>query len=461
MSTSATTTDGVLAGAFDPAAVERFRYLGYSFDRATGVLSCEYALDELAFTELITFGPPAADVDEATFERALWLVYLLAGISYYKAAAPPVIDVEVQGLTPAERALLEAFYLDGLGEYAFRNDLDLSGLSIVAADRAPEPRTAPTRPHRALIPFGGGLDSIVTVEGVRDAVPDSALFVVSQGVRFDAIETAAAVTGLPVVRAERRLDDKVLRSRELGFRNGHVPVTGIISAIAVAAAVRDGRDAVVMSNEWSASSGNTVKDGRSVNHQWSKSLAFEDLFRAALDEALPTPFDYFSWLRPFSELWVADRFAGLGGYHRAFRSCNRAFHIDRTQRLDHWCGRCDKCCFIDLILAPFLDRSELVAVFDGREPLTDRSLIDSFRALLDLSGEIKPFECVGDVDECRVAVLLAAARDDRAEDALLQELADEVRPVVGGDGRAPGETLLRPLGAHRIPERYAPDDLLG
>jgi len=253
----------------------------------------------------------------------------------------------------------------------------------------------------------------------------------------------------------------VLRSRELGFRNGHVPVTGIISAIAVAAAVRDGRDAVVMSNEWSASSGNTVKDGRSVNHQWSKSLAFEDLFRAALDEALPTPFDYFSWLRPFSELWVADRFAGLGGYHRAFRSCNRAFHIDRTQRLDHWCGRCDKCCFIDLILAPFLDRAELVAVFDGREPLTDRSLIDSFRALLDLSGEIKPFECVGDVDECRVAVLLAAARDDRADDALLQELADEVRPVVGGDGRAPAETLLRPLGAHRIPERYAPDDLLG
>ena len=41
------------------------------------------------------------------------------------------------------------------------------------------------------------------------------------------------------------------------------------------AAVLDGRDAVVMSNEWSSSVGNLDVGGRIVNHQWSKSLAFE------------------------------------------------------------------------------------------------------------------------------------------------------------------------------------------
>ena len=61
------------------------------------------------------------------------------------------------------------------------------------------------------------------------------------------------MTGLPVVRAERAIDEQVLRSAELGFLNGHVPVTGIISAIGVLAAVLDGRDALVMSNEWSSS----------------------------------------------------------------------------------------------------------------------------------------------------------------------------------------------------------------
>ena len=43
------------------------------------------------------------------------------------------------------------------------------------------------------------------------------------------------------------------RSAELGFLNGHVPVTAIVTAAAIVAAVLDRRDAVVLANEWSAS----------------------------------------------------------------------------------------------------------------------------------------------------------------------------------------------------------------
>ena len=119
------------------------------------------------------------------------------------------------------------------------------------------------------------------------------------------------------------------------------------------AAVLDGRGAVVMSNEWSASQGNVDVDGRVVNHQYSKSHEFEAAFRAALADNFEAGPDYFSLLRPLSELRIAQLFVDMPQYHRVFRSCNRAFHIDRAQRLDHWCGVCDKCCFIDLILAPF------------------------------------------------------------------------------------------------------------
>lgn len=450
--------------SFDPAAVKRFRYDGYELDAAGGVLRCRYLLDDLAFTEEVGFGPVAPGVDPVALDAAARLVHLLAGVSYYKAAAPPRIEVDAPGLTPATRRLLTAFFLDGLGEYAYRNGLDLSGLEIVADDAppsAPAPRDAPRRP---LIPFGGGVDSIVTVEGVRDRAPDAALFVVSRGGdRFDAIEEAAAVTGLPVVRAERTIDAQLLR-KDTGFRNGHVPVTGILSAIAVLCAVADRRDAVVMSNEWSASSGNVERDGRVVNHQWSKSLAFEDLFRAALAEMLPSPPEYYSWLRPFSELWVAERFSALDRYHHAFRSCNRSFHLDRALRLDHWCGRCDKCCFIDLILAPYLSPAELGRIFDGAEPLRNPELVEQFRTLVGTSGDIKPFECVGDVDECRVAALVAADRDDRADastDAVLAGLAAELRPLVGDDVERFATRLRRPLGPHRIPDAHAPSVLLG
>ena len=84
------------------------------------------------------------------------------------------------------------------------------------------------------------------------------------------------------MRAEREIDPQLLRSRELGFLNGHVPVTGIISAIAVLAATLDGRDAVVIANEWSASIPTLEVDGVPVNHQYSKSGTFEAAFRGVL-----------------------------------------------------------------------------------------------------------------------------------------------------------------------------------
>ena len=69
--------------------------------------------------------------------RAFRLIHLLAGVSYFKAASPPVIELGDHALTAAERRLLQAFYLDGLGEFAYRNDLDLRGVRIEAADERP------------------------------------------------------------------------------------------------------------------------------------------------------------------------------------------------------------------------------------------------------------------------------------------------------------------------------------
>ena len=127
--------------------------------------------------------------------------------------------------------------------------------------------------------------------------------------------------------------------------------------------------------------------------------------------------------------------------------------IDPAKRLDHWCGVCDKCVFIDLVLAPFLEPERLRAVFAGKEPLDDPALTERFRGLLGDDLVTKPFECVGEVTECRAAVQQAAARPDRASNAVLQEL---VREVVPQDV----STFLRPMGPHAIPAAHAADDLL-
>ncbi len=447
-----------------------FCYQGFDLDRAGTRLSCHYALGGRRFVERFELDvPPAARagvVVTGDVVAAARLVHLLAGVSYYKTSAPPVVDLG-EASSEAERSFLHRFYLEGLGEFAYRNDLDLSGLEIRSApgDR-PGDRPAreegdgttrcSRRPPRPLVPFGGGIDSIVTAEEVRRLASDTALLVVAHGGRrFAAIEEPAAETGLPVVRVDRHLDPQVLRSRELGFLNGHVPVTGIYSAVATWAAAAAGRNQVIMSNEWSASAGNLVASGRAVNHQYSKSLDFEERFRARLAETVGSV-EYFSYLRARSELWVAQRFARLPAYHSLFRSCNRAFHVDPGARLVEWCGKCDKCCFIDLVLAPFVPAQRLAAIFGGAEPLDDPGLFERFRTLIATSEATKPWECVGEPGECRAAAVLAAARPDRAGSPSLARLAAESAPLLDHDPRS----YLEPMGADHVPDVLQAQDLL-
>ena len=183
-----------------------FRYRDYAADADRGVLTCCYELNGREFTERVTL-PPGEQWHTEEARAAARLVFLLSGVSYYKTAAPPVIDLGETALTQAEEAFLRQFYLQGLAEFAYRNHLDLGSLKI-EAKRAPDQPSAapePTGPRRALVPFGGGIDSIVTVEQVRQRA-DVALFVVSRpGDRFDAIEQPAAPrTSLPPRPRRRR-----------------------------------------------------------------------------------------------------------------------------------------------------------------------------------------------------------------------------------------------------------------
>src|ERR1700730_14651598 len=145
--------------------------------------------------------------------------------------------------------------------------------------------------------------------------------------------------------------------------------------------------------------------------------------------------------------------AGLQAYQGSFRSCNKAFYTDPARRLDHWCGQCDKCCFIDLILAPFMPAEALRRIFARTgEPLDNPELAGKFRALLGAGA--KPFECVGEVNECRAAVLLAAARDDRAASRLLQELAAEGAGWPDAPSGTDAVAMLQPVGDNFIPAGY-------
>lgn len=151
-----------------------------------------------------------------------------------------------------------------------------------------------------------------------------------------------------------------------------------------------------------------------INHQYSKSIAFENDFRDYVKRYISADIQYFSFLRPLSELQIAQQFALCVPYFNHFKSCNAG------SKTDVWCGSCPKCLFTWIILSPFISLKNLTDIF-GKNMWKDKSLKP---VLLQLAGltDIKPFECVGTVDEVRACLNYALDDLEDVTDTLLEGL---------------------------------------
>jgi hypothetical protein len=433
----------------DPRAAQAFRFVRR--DYANGVASLVYAFDdgpELVESVVFLDAPALPPERTAAFEAALDLLHLIAGISYYKAGMPPQIRVESMALDVATAAFLDELYRHGLGEFAYQNKLDLRGrirFPATAAAATAAPRLS--LPRRTLVPIGGGKDSLVSVGLLAAANEDATAVWVGNS---PLIAACAARTGLPLLNLRRGLSPLLFEYNKAGAYNGHVPVTAINSAIIAVAAILYGYDAIAFSNERSASSATLEYDGQPVNHQWSKGWAFEQAFGDLLHARVAADLDYFSLLRPLSELAVAARFTRSMRYDDVFSSCNRNFRILGPQPIDRWCGQCPKCHFVFLALAPFMPKPRLLSIF-GRNLLDDASLAAGFDALLEYQ-EHKPFECVGEGIESRASLAALAERAEWREDALVARFAEEILPQLDR-ADLDLDALLKPEGEHRIPAR--------
>ncbi|HUA03456.1 MAG TPA: hypothetical protein VMB27_06095 [Solirubrobacteraceae bacterium] len=445
---------------FDPSAIETFRFVGRDLDE-DGLVTLRYALDDVyEFEERFSI-PVPGPLSTAGRERVDGLVALLhwvAGVSYYKAAAPPNVACETGDPPSATSELLAALYSEGLGEFAFVNGLP--GLPRPEFPRSPGSfapsggAPARDRPRRVLVPVGGGKDSAVAIEIVRAAGLELELFSVGNA---DAIEGTVAAAGLPRLLASRSIDPRLIELNRAGALNGHVPITAIVSCAALLAAALNGFDTVALANERSASAGNTMLDDVEVNHQFSKSRRVERLLSAAVAELAPGV-QIFSVLRPASELSIARAFARLEQYHSVFTSCNRIFKLDPALRLTSWCCDCDKCRFVFLILAPFMEPDAIGRIF-GRALLDDERQYAGF-ALLAATGGHKPFECVGETTEVLAAIRLLAGDQRWRDQPVVQRLASEVLPRFPADAADP-EPVFALNGDHQVPpELFAQVDAL-
>jgi len=436
---------------FNPTDYREFIYRSHYISPDCTRFAARYALSgpggTVEFTEVMTL-PPGVLTDRA---RALArLLFLACGISYYKSACPQRIRVQ-GGLSDGEHRFLAALIENGLAEFAYRNGfLQALRPSIDGSRRA---RVAPVRnprddDGRPLVPVGGGKDSVVTLESLRKTGIEPLAFSVNWSGRISAcIDTG----GYRSVHATRRLDRVLDDINAGGAYDGHAPVTSITSLVALLVAESMALGPVVMSNERSADDGNLLWNDKIVNHQWSKSMEFETILRSYLLSLGMSPARYFSLLRPLSEVAIAQRFARCPAYFRAFRSCNWQAERDTGTSHLRWCCECAKCHFVFLALAPFLDPPVLEEIF-GCNLLDAAGRKEIYEQLLGLSSH-KPFECVGRIDEARLAARLAGSRRVWRSARLLSKLLAATQGDASNLADAEA-TVLGVQGEHNVPARY-------
>jgi hypothetical protein len=247
--------------------------------------------------------------------------------------------------------------------------------------------------ERTMIPVGGGKDSVVTLEMLRNEMPVIPLIVNPRGATVECVK-AAGYTMDDVAVVNRTLDPTMLQLNKEGYLNGHTPFSALLAFVSLLLGFGTRSRYIALSNESSANE--STVPGTDINHQYSKSIEFERDFREYVALHLNENIQYFSFLRPLNEMQIASFFSRCTAYHGVFKSCNAG------SKTDSWCGKCPKCLFTWIILSPFIPRKHLTEIF-GKDMMADPELKPIFEELNGTSA-VKPFECVGTVEEVRACV---------------------------------------------------------
>ena len=335
-------------------------------------------------------------------------------ISYWKAFCSPRVVIKPYALKKEQIDFYKKLYYNGLGEFFYVNGINVSQEEFLNIENYSNNYTIAQSfevEDKYIVPIGGGKDSVVTMDLLLSANRDVVPFIINpRGATVDCC-SIAGFSQERTLTCKRVIDAHLLELNAQGCLNGHTPFSAMLAFTTLLISALTKRKYIALSNEDSASE-STVK-GSEVNHQYSKSLEFENDFRAYVAKFVSEDFYYFSFLRPLSELHIAKLFSKLS-YQSVFKSCNAG------SKQNIWCGKCPKCLFAFIILSPFVSKEELIAIF-SKNLFEDKDLEEYF---LQLCGErqTKPFECVGTVSEVRAALALCLRnrREDYENDYLMK-----------------------------------------
>ena len=339
------------------------------------------------------------DITTNEISYIVFNIGMIEAISYYKAVCAENFIIECGKIDEfQEKWFRKIFYL-GLGEFRYINNIKISEdkfISFKSLGEKIDVNENTSILDGNIIPIGGGKDSNVTLDLLENYIEKNLCFCIgSKKVSIDCAK-AAGYEDNQIIEVKRVIDKNLLELNKEGFLNGHTPFSAVVAFITYLVATLLNKKYVALSNEDSANETNV--EGENINHQYSKTIEFENDFREYAEKYLKSNVEYFSMLRPITELEISYLFSKLDKYHKIFKSCNVGSKTEPWM----WCLDCPKCLFVYTILSPFLYKEKLVNIF-GEDLFEKESLLKTFIELCGY-GETKPFECVGTYSEIRYAI---------------------------------------------------------
>lgn len=393
--------------------MDPFVFDSYSIDAAGKSVAFRYVFGSHTYEEriILNTGNLHSVPDTALLDRILFNLHLALGISYWKATCSPHIEIRSGELSEKQSSFWNTVYTKGLGEFYFRNSIDFRSLVHFPSSKKETQSPSPVaKKDRLLVGIGGGKDSVVVWELLKEEGKNITGLTIKTQHSYEAVEELIEAMKLPAVGVERVIDEAFIKDAKNHRYNGHVPISMIYAWIGILVSYVGGYDAFVVANEKSADEGNTDSFGMEINHQWSKSSEFENLFRDYLHTYITPDLDYYSPIRHMTELEVVGKCVTYPQYLPYITSCNRNFSITKKLEQKKWCGECPKCAFAFLLFAAYLPKDTVVSLFK-KNMLEDRALDGLFRDL-EGRGGLKPFECVGTFEEANEALRMIVAKKE-------------------------------------------------
>ena len=404
---------------------EFFRFQRYDYTLENEQLSVKYyfSLDDKYFFT------PSFDIPKRRFydfnnlnnsqlDVILFNIGMIELISYWKLACPKRVYIQPFKLDDNQIRWWKKLYFNGLGEFFYLNGIKENVndfMEIINESEKSCDKINIQLQESTLVPVGGGKDSVVTLELLKNKMPIIPLIINPRGATTECVSTAG-FSEEQVAVIKRTLDPTMLKMNNEGFLNGHTPFSAMLAFYTLLIGFLTNSKYIALSNESSANEP-TVPDTE-VNHQYSKSVAFENDFRNYVNEYISSDIQYFSFLRPINELQIASLFAKNKDYYKVFKSCNVG------SKTDSWCGKCPKCLFTYIIMSPFISEEELKDIF-GKNLLNDNDLLPILKQLKG-EAEVKPFECVGTIEEVNACIEFSQkAKDERQKSFLVESLLNQ------------------------------------